>query len=72
MRRTTIHVTGVVAVVVLVSGLAWADDIADVEAAEIAFNAAQKAGRIDGMAKFFLSGRTIYGPAGGALGVGWN
>lgn len=52
--------------------MAWADDIADVKASEVAFNAAQNAGRIDGMAKYFLPNRTILGPNGGGLGVGWT
>ena len=49
-----------------------ADDVADVKAAEMAFNAAQNAGNIAGMARHFLPGRTIFGPSGGGLGVGWT
>ena len=49
-----------------------ADDVADVKAAETAFNAAQNAGNSAGMAKHFLPGRTIFGPSGGGLGVGWT
>lgn len=48
------------------------DDVADVKAAETAFNAAQNAGNIAGMAMHFLPGRTIFGPNGGGLGVGWT
>ncbi len=56
----------------LSSNPAQADDVADVKAAEIAFNAAQNAGNIAGMMKHFLPGRTIYGPNGGGLAVGWT
>lgn len=63
---------GILAFMLLLSGVVRADDIADVKAAEIAFNAAQNTGSIAGMARFFLSGRTIFGPGGGGLGVGWT
>lgn len=63
---------GVLVFTVFLSGVVHADDVADVKAAEVAFNAAQNAGSIAGMAKFFLSGRTIFGPGGGGLGVGWT
>jgi ketosteroid isomerase-like protein len=48
------------------------DDDADVKTAEIAFNAAQNAGNIEGMYKLSLPDRTVYGPAGGALVEGWT
>jgi len=56
----------------LFSGVVHAADVTDVKAAEIAFNAAQNAGNIADMAKFFLADRTIFGPGGGGLGVGWT
>jgi hypothetical protein len=63
---------GILVLTLFLSGAVHADDIADVKAAENAFNAAQNAGSIAGMAKFFLPGRTIFGPSGGGLGVGWT
>jgi len=56
----------------LLSGIVRADDIADVEAAEMGFNAAQNAGSIARMAEYFLDGRTIFAPFGGGLIVGWT
>jgi len=56
----------------LLCGIVWADDMADVEAAEIAFNAAQNAGSIARMAEYFLDGRTIFAPFGDSLIVGWT
>ena len=53
-------------------GSAMMHDVAEVMAAEAAFNAAQNAGSIEDMRKFFLPGRTIFGPHGGGLGVGWT
>jgi ketosteroid isomerase-like protein len=49
-----------------------ADDVSDVKAAEIAFNAAQNAGNIDAMFKLSLSDRTVFGPGGGRLVAGWT
>ena len=49
-----------------------ADDAADVKACEMAFNAAENAGNTDGMFKYFLADRTVYGSAGGRLTVGWT
>ena len=72
MRRATIGVAGVVVLVFLLAGVAHADDVADVKAAEVAFNAAYNTGRIEGMSKYWLPGRTIYGPNGGGLTVGWT
>jgi ketosteroid isomerase-like protein len=71
MRRTAMVAT-FVAFAVVRPGVARADDVADVKAAEVAFNAAQNAGNIDGMFQYFLPGRTIYSPGGGALTVGWT
>jgi ketosteroid isomerase-like protein len=48
------------------------DDVAGVKNAEIAFNAAQNAGSIEGMYKLSLPDRTVYGPAGGAVVEGWT
>jgi ketosteroid isomerase-like protein len=72
VRKATIGVAGVVVLVFLLADVARADDVADVKAAEVAFNAAYNAGRIDGMSKYWLQGRTIYGPNGGGLTVGWT
>ena len=63
---------GIALLVVSLPLVAHADDVADVKAAEIAFNAAQNAGSIAGMAKYFLPGRTIFPPSGGGLVVGWT
>jgi hypothetical protein len=70
VRKATIGVAGVVTLVFLLAGVAHADDVADVKAAEVAFNAAYNAGRLDGMSKYWLQDRTIYGPNGGGLTVG--
>jgi ketosteroid isomerase-like protein len=70
--KTSRMSVGVLAFTLFISGVVHADDVADVTAAEVAFNAAQNAGSISGMAKFFLPGRTIFGPGGGGLGVGWT
>lgn len=48
------------------------DEIAKVKSAEVAFNAAQNAGNIEGMFKLSLPDRTVYGSAGGALVEGWT
>jgi ketosteroid isomerase-like protein len=72
VRKATIGVAGVVVLVFLLADVARADDVADVKGAEVAFNAAYNAGRIDGMSKYWLQGRTIYGPNGGGLTVGWT
>jgi ketosteroid isomerase-like protein len=60
------------ALVMFVATVAQADDVSDVKAAEIAFNAAQNAGDIEAMFKLSLSDRTVFGPSGGRLGVGWT
>ena len=52
--------------------VAKADDVADVRAAEIAFNAAQNVGNIDAMFRLSLPDRTVFGSRGGRLGVGWT
>jgi ketosteroid isomerase-like protein len=72
MRKATLAVAQIAATILLLASAARADDIADVKAAEVAFNAAQNAGNIDGMFRYFLPGRTIYGSTGGGLTVGWT
>src|SRR5713226_5146020 len=72
MRLLAITVTAVLAVISCLTTVARADDVADVEAAEMAFNAAQNAGDIDGMFKYSLPDRTVYGPSGGRLTEGWT
>ena len=70
MRALVISVTAVI--LACLATAARADDVADVKAAEIAFNAAQNAGNIEGMFKLSLPDRTVYGSAGGALVEGWT
>jgi ketosteroid isomerase-like protein len=72
MRLLAITVTAVLAVISCLTTVARADDVADVKAAEMAFNAAQNAGDIDGMFKYSLPDRTVYGPSGGRLTEGWT
>ena len=64
----------VIAAVLVMFGVtvARADDVSDVKAAEIAFNAAQNAGNNDAMFRLSLPDRTIFGPSGGRLGAGWT
>jgi ketosteroid isomerase-like protein len=73
-QRTTVPV-GLIALFKRPSLLAQnleVDHSADVKAAEIAFNAAQNAGNIDGMSKLSLPDRTVFGPSGGVLVEGWT
>lgn len=70
MRALVITVTSVI--LTCLATAARADDVADVKAAEIAFNAAQNAGNIEAMFKLSLPDRTVYGSAGGALVEGWT
>ena len=72
MRPVTIVLTAVTAIITYFTPVARADDVADVKAAEIAFNAAQNQGNADGMFKFFLPDRTVFGPSGGPLIEGWT
>ena len=67
-----ISVVVVATALTLFAARARADDVADVKAAEMAFNAAQNAGNIDGMFKYLLPGRTVFGPGGGRLFEGWT
>jgi hypothetical protein len=62
----------IVGLLVGVGGIAGADDAADVEAAERAFNAAQNAGNAEAMFKWMLPTRTIFGPANEHLSAGWT
>ena len=52
--------------------VAKADDVSDVKAAEIAFNAADNAGNIDAMFRLCLPDRTVFGSRGGRLVEGWT
>ena len=70
MRAVVVTVTAVI--LTCLATVARADDVADVKVAEIAFNAAQNAGNIEGMFKLSLPDRTVYGSAGGALVEGWT
>lgn len=71
MRTATVIAANIV-VGLCFSGVVEADDVADVKAAEIAINAAQNAGNLAAMAKYFLPGRTVYPSFGAALEVGWT
>jgi ketosteroid isomerase-like protein len=57
---------------IFVATVAQADDVSDVKAAEIPFNAAQNAGNIDAMFRLSLPDRTVFGPGGGRLVAGWT
>ena len=70
MRPVIITVTAVI--LACLATAARADDIVDVKAAEITFNAAQNAGNIERMFEISLPDRTVYGSAGGALVEGWT
>jgi ketosteroid isomerase-like protein len=72
MRLIAIAVTTVVAVISSLPTVARADDIADVKAAEIAFNAADNAGNIEAMFRSSLPDRTVFGSRGGRLVAGWT
>src|SRR5512132_1096648 len=63
---------------VLVLGAVWtpivfaqSDDVAQVKAAEMAFNAAQNAGNMEALFSYLAPGRTIFAN-GGRLGVVWT
>ena len=71
MRSTSIAVMTATLVMFVASG-ARADDVSDVKAAEIAFNAAENAGNIDAMFRLSLPDRTVFGPGGGRLVAGWT
>ena len=58
--------------VMFAATIARAGDVADVRAAEIAFNAAQNAGNIDAMFGLSLPDRTVFGSGGGRLVAGWT
>jgi ketosteroid isomerase-like protein len=70
MRPISIGII-IAALAMFVSTVVQADDVSDVKAAEIAFNTAQNAGDIEAMFKLSLPDRTVFGPSGGRLGVGW-
>jgi ketosteroid isomerase-like protein len=72
MRLLAITAPTVLALISCIPATAHADDIADVKAAEIAFNAAENAGNIEGMFKLSLPDRSVFGTAGGALFEGWT
>ena len=55
-----------------VATVAQADDVSEVRAAEIAFNAADNAGNIDAMFRLSLPDRTVFGSRGGRLVAGWT
>src|ERR1700730_6877102 len=72
MRLVAIAVTAVLALISCLTAVARADDVADVKAAEIAFNAAQNAGDTKGMFKYLLPDSSLYGASGGRLAEGWT
>ncbi len=71
MRSISIAVI-MASVVLSVVTHAKADDVSDVKAAEIAFNAAENAGNIDAMFRLSLPDRTVFGPGGGRILAGWT
>lgn len=71
MLRTTRLLVFVLGALLL-AGVAHADDAADIEAAERAFNDAQNAGNADGMFRYMLQTRTIFASGTEHLGVGWT
>jgi ketosteroid isomerase-like protein len=72
MKPMAIALTAGMAVMLCLTAVAQADEVADVKAAEIAFNAAQNAGNIDAMFRLSLPDRTVFGPRGGRLAAGWT
>jgi ketosteroid isomerase-like protein len=72
MMRSISIVVIAAALVMFGVTVAQADDVSDVKAAEIAFNAAQNAGNIDAMFRLSLPDRTIFGSRVGRLGAGWT
>ena len=52
--------------------IAKADDVSDVKAAELAFNAVQNAGKIDAMIRLSLPDRTVFPRGDGPLIAGWT
>jgi ketosteroid isomerase-like protein len=72
MRQTAIAVVGVLVLLTCLTAVAQADDVADVKSAEMAFNAAENAGDTNGMFKYLLPDRTVYGSSGGRLVEGWT
>jgi ketosteroid isomerase-like protein len=71
MRSISIAVI-MASLVMSVATVAKADDVSDVKAAEIAFNAAQNTGNIDAMFRLSLPDRTVFGPGGGRIVAGWT
>jgi ketosteroid isomerase-like protein len=72
-KMKSISITVITATLCLfVATMARADDVSEVKAAEIAFNAAQNAGNIDAMFRLSLPDRTVFGPGGGRLVAGWT
>jgi|HubBroStandDraft_6_1064221.scaffolds.fasta_scaffold160988_2 ketosteroid isomerase-like protein len=55
-----------------VTTIARADDVSEVKAAEIAFNAADNAGNIEALFRLSLPDRTVFGSRGGRLVAGWT
>ena len=72
MRLLAIAVSTVFSLISCTYATVHADDVADVKAAEIAFNAAENAGNIEGMFTLCLPDRTVFGQQGGALFEGWT
>jgi len=72
MKLFAIFVATMAALVSCTSASAKPDDIADVTAAEMAFNAAENAGDANGMFKYLMPDRTVFGSQGGRLVEGWT
>ena len=72
MKPLAIILTAGMAGMLCLTAVAQADEVADVKASEIAFNAAQNAGNIEEMFSLSLPDRTVYGSTGGALVEGWT
>jgi ketosteroid isomerase-like protein len=72
MRSVAFAITTVVAVISCLTTVVRADDVADVKADEIAFNAAENAGNTNEIFKYILPDRTVFGSSGGRLVEGWT
>ena len=71
MRQFAVTLS-VIAAVICLQPVVRADDAAEVKSAEVAFNDAQNAGSTDGMFKYMLPERTVFGTSGDRLAEGWT
>ena len=72
VKRLIIAIATGLALISCFPAITRADDVADVKAAEMTFNAAENAGDADGMFKHLLPDRTVFGFSGGRLVEGWT